>query len=175
MSFRTCAYENGSSPSHISVVMQRHTRERPKQILRPKSSPTPRSALLFKVKRVRFLDMSQVAALSRRRCNLPHPLVQQHMTKETKLILTGGRLFRSRPQFTFENHLCCFTSLAPLRLPSRVRSSLSSKRVMQSLAALQHQNPISANHFDSVRINIVQLTVKLSACHGIALPPCGYC
>ena len=126
MSFRTCAYENGSSPSHISVVMQRHTRERPKQILRPKSSPTPRSALLFKVKRVRFLDMSQVAALSRRRCNLPHPLVQQHMTKKTKLKLTGGRLFRSRPSSLLKTtcavslHLHHFGSLVAFARPCPV-------------------------------------------------------
>ena len=160
--------------------MQRHTRECTKQIVRPQSSPfstAPRSALLFQVKRSRFLDVSQVAALpstrSCRGCDLPHPLVQQHIKNKKKL--TGGRLFRSRPQFTFENHLCCFTSLAPLRLPSRVRSSLSNRRVMQSLAALQHQKPISANHIASVRITIVQLTVKLSACHGIAQPPCGYC
>lgn len=61
--------------------------------------------------------------------------------------LTGGRLLRSRPQFTLPNHLCCFTSLAPLRLPSRVRSSLSNKRRIQSLAALQHTKKAkSANH-----------------------------
>jgi hypothetical protein len=49
---------------------------------------------------------------------------------------TGGCMCRSKPQLTFANHLCCFTSLAPLLLPSRVRSSLSSSRVMQSLPAL---------------------------------------
>lgn len=52
------------------------------------------------------------------------------------LELTGGRVFLSRPQLIFANHLCCLTSLAPLLLPSLVRSFLSSSRVMQSLHAL---------------------------------------
>jgi len=51
-------------------------------------------------------------------------------------ILTGGRVFRSKPQFILENHLCCFTSLAPLLLPNLVHSFLSSNRVMQSFPAL---------------------------------------
>jgi len=54
--------------------------------------------------------------------------------------LTGGRVFRKRPQLIFANHLCCFTSLAPLRLPSRVLSDLSSNRIMQAFPALSVHN-----------------------------------
>lgn len=60
-----------------------------------------------------------------------HPLLPQLLS-----LLTGGRLFRSSPQLIFPNHLCCFTSLAPLLLPNLVRSFLSNSRVTQSLPDL---------------------------------------
>ena len=62
--------------------------------------------------------------------------------------IIGGFVFLSSPQFNFANHLCCLTSLAPLRLPSRVFSSLSSSRVMQSFPALQCEtNQHNNNNF----------------------------
>lgn len=50
-----------------------------------------------------------------------------------KTELTGGWVFLSNPQLILENHLCCLTSLAPLLLPSRVSSFLSSSLTMASL------------------------------------------
>lgn len=59
-------------------------------------------------------------------------------------LLTGGCVFRSKPQLIFENHLCCLTSLAPDRLPSRRVSSLMSSCVITSLHLLrQHQRTCS--------------------------------
>jgi len=55
------------------------------------------------------------------------------------MIHTGGSVFRNRPQLILPNHLCCFTSLAPLLLPNRAFSSLSSRRLMTSLPALLSQ------------------------------------
>ena len=60
---------------------------------------------------------------------------------------TGGRVFRSNPQLIFANHLCCFTSLAPLLLPNLVRSLLSSSRFTQSFPALETNKHISQSHF----------------------------
>ena len=54
---------------------------------------------------------------------------------------TGGRVCRSRPQCTLPNHRCCFTSLAPVPLPSRCRSLFSSSREMISLHALRTSAP----------------------------------
>ena len=51
--------------------------------------------------------------------------------------LTGGCVFRKRPQLILPNHLCCLTSDAPLLLPRRVHSLLSRRRVMMSLPALR--------------------------------------
>lgn len=51
-------------------------------------------------------------------------------------LLTGGCVFRSRPQLIFANHLCCFTSEAPLLLPRRLDSRLSKSREIASLHAL---------------------------------------
>ena len=57
--------------------------------------------------------------------------------KKKRAQRTGGRVLRSNPQLIFPNHLCCFTSLAPLLLPSLVRSCLSSNRFTQSFPALE--------------------------------------
>lgn len=48
-------------------------------------------------------------------------------------LLTGGCVLRRRPQLILANHLCCFTSEAPLLLPRRVVSRLSRSRRMMSL------------------------------------------
>lgn len=45
-------------------------------------------------------------------------------------------MFRSNPQLTLLNHLCCFTWLAPLWLPSLRDSFLSNSRIMMSFPAL---------------------------------------
>jgi hypothetical protein len=54
-------------------------------------------------------------------------------------MLTGGCMLRSKPQFILANHLCCLTSLAPLRLPIRDVSRLSSRRWIISLPALDRR------------------------------------
>lgn len=46
-------------------------------------------------------------------------------------------MLRRRPQLILENHLCCFTSEAPLLLPRRVVSRLSRSREMTSLHDLE--------------------------------------
>ena len=58
-------------------------------------------------------------------------------TKGWEKLLTGGCVFRKRPQLILANHLCCLTSLAPLLLPRREPSRLSSRRVTASLPALR--------------------------------------
>lgn len=52
--------------------------------------------------------------------------------QEGRSSLTGGCVFRRRPQLIFANHLCCFTSEAPLLLPNLFSSSLSRRRVITS-------------------------------------------
>ena len=71
---------------------------------------------------------------------------------------TGGRVFRRRPQLILLNHLCCLTSLAPVRLPSRTASSLISKEVITSLHFLctpQRQRSsepaLSVGTYDEIR------------------------
>jgi hypothetical protein len=73
-------------------------------------------------------------------CNLPTVESVHRSLRSLRIFpLTGGFVFLSSPQFSLLNHLCCLTSLAPLRLPRRVFSLLSNKRVMQSFPAL-HTN-----------------------------------
>jgi len=45
-------------------------------------------------------------------------------------------MWRSRPQLTLWNHLCCFTSLAPELDPSRLCSSLMSSFLIADLHRL---------------------------------------
>lgn len=73
-----------------------------------------------------------------KKCSLPR--------QKVVMLLTGGVMFRSRPQFTLANHLCCFTWLAPLPLPSRRDSLLSSSLFMTSLPALPTNNKPLASH-----------------------------
>lgn len=48
-------------------------------------------------------------------------------------------MFRRSPQLILENHLCALTSDAPVMLPRRLDSRLSSRRVTTSLHALYTQ------------------------------------
>lgn len=117
----------------VPIILQCHTTELSKQI----SALVIIHHLLLQVQRVRLLHTPRVHR-SHPPIRLRHNLV---LCLSPSLILircvpTGGRVFRNRPQLIFANHLCCFTSLAPLRLPSRVFSFLSNSRVIQSLPAL---------------------------------------
>lgn len=109
----------------------------------PTGPPPPASScsdLLCRILRM-FTESIDTAGMICTYIVLFSTAIPNEINIQSNMQLTGGVMFRKRPQFVFANHLCCFVWLAPLWLPSRRVSSLSSNRWTMSLPALDHKPP----------------------------------